>query len=593
MRQLALILTRREGLLLALLLVASLVMAAVEILGIAAITAFVVLVSDPTGAADNRMIAWLRHLIGASEGVERVTTAGLLLLAVIVFRNVASLAHIWMKLSVIHGMRRTVASRLLAAYLAHPYPYFLRTNSAEIIKNLTQEVDQFVASYLHGWVTMAADVVTAAAIFALMVFASPVASGTVVGILGLAGGALWLLSRRRVDRLGRINRELNEKRLRASAEAIGAIKDVKLLGREDYFVDRLARIYADIRRNTVAFNMITEAPRNVLEIVSVVAILLIFVVAFGETGSMAATAGIASLIVVALYRLMPVLHRILSGGYALRFSSAVRDAFARAMIEGAARLAERSPGGEPLPFEREIRFENVSFRYPSANHAALDALNLEIKRNSIVGLVGPSGAGKTTLVEILLGLLEANIGRVLVDGRPVDPGCASAWQRSVAYVPQSIYLADDSILRNIAFGVPDARIDQARAAEAARIAHLDEFIAGLPKGIDTATGERGVRLSGGQRQRIGIARAIYREAKLLVLDEATSALDGITESIIEQSIAELAGKMTVVIIAHRLTTVRRCNLIHLMDGGRIVASGGYEQLMRDSATFRAMARAAE
>jgi ABC-type multidrug transport system fused ATPase/permease subunit len=440
---------------------------------------------------------------------------------------------------------------------------------------------------------MAAYLITAAAIFGLMMVASPAASGAVVGLLGLAGGTLWLVSRRRVGRLGRINRELNEKRLRAATEAISAIKDVKLLGREQYFVDRLASIYADIRRNTVAFNMITEAPRNVLEIVSVAAILVIFLVAFGETGTLAATAGIVSTIVVALYRLMPILHRILSGGYALRFSLAVRDAFARAFTEGAARLAERGPAGAAVPFEREIRFDNVTFKFPGQERAALDGLNLEIRHNTIVGLVGASGAGKTTLVEILLGLLESEAGRVLVDGRALDAGNARAWQGSVAYVPQTIYLADDSILRNIAFGVPDVRIDRQQAAEAARMAHLDGLVAGLPKGMATVTGERGVRLSGGQRQRIGIARALYRRAKLLVLDEATSALDGITESIIEQAITELAGKMTVLIIAHRLTTVRHCDVIHLMEDGRIVASGRYEDLIRDNATFRAMARAAE
>ena len=593
MRQLALILTRREKLLLGVLLVAALAMAIVEIAGIAAIAAFVILVSDPAGSVDNPLLGWLRYLVGPVEGVELVVRAGLLLLAVIVFRNAASLAHSWFKLNIIHGMRRTVASRLLAAYLAHPYPYFLRTNSAEIVKNLTQEVDQFVASYLHGWVTMAADVLTAATIFSFMMVASPAASGAVVGLLGLVGGVLWLLSRGRVGRLGRINRELNEKRLRAATEAIGAIRDVKLLAREQYFINRMAQIYADIRRNTVAFNIITEAPRNVLEIVSVSAILVIFLVAFRETGSIGATAGIVSTIVVALYRLMPILHRILSGGYALRFSAAVREAFASAIIEGAARMTERRPAGEALPFQREIRLDSVSFGYAGSERAALDDISVSIKQNTTVGVVGPSGTGKTTLFEILLGLLEPASGRILIDGQALDRGNMSAWQSSVAYVPQSIYLTDDSILRNIAFGVTDAKIDLDRAAEAANIAHLDDLVAGLPEGMSTIVGERGIRLSGGQRQRIGIARALYRRANLLVLDEATSSLDGIAESIIEDAIGELSGKVTILIIAHRLTTVRHCDVIHLMEAGRIVASGRYDDLLRDNATFRAMARAAE
>jgi ABC-type multidrug transport system fused ATPase/permease subunit len=514
------------------------------------------------------------------------------IVAVIVFRNVASFGHTWFKLHIIHGLRGTVASRLLGAYLAHPYTYFLRTNSAELTKNLTQEVDQFVTSYLHGWVTMVADIAMTLAIIGLMVAVSPVASGIVLGLLGAAAGAMWLLSRARVGQLGRINRELNEKRLRAVSEAVGAIKDVKLLARESYFVDRLSRIYADIRRNTVAFNLITEAPRSVLEIASVSAILAMFLIVHGETGSMAETAGIVSTIVVALYRLMPVVHRILSGGSALRFSAAVRDAFARAMIEGHARMPRAAHAAVSFSFDRSIRAEGLAFRHDGAPNLVLDGVDLEVELNAVVGIVGPSGAGKTTLVEVILGLLEPTAGRVMVDGRAIDSANVTAWQRMVAYVPQSIYMSDDTILRNVAFGVPDNEIDHDLAAEAMRIAHLDGFVSSLPKGAHTMTGERGVRLSGGQRQRIGIARALYGRARLLVLDEATSALDGITEAVIEDAIAGLAGKVTVVIIAHRLSTVRRCDTIHLMDRGRIVASGTYDDLIARNETFRAMARTA-
>jgi len=591
-RPLTLILTTREWLHLGLLVIAALAMAAIEIVGIAAVAAFVVLVSDPSGAADNQLLARVRAFIGASDGIELVASAGLAILGIVALRNIASIGHTWLKLHIIHGMRGTVAGRLLGAYLAHPYAYFLRTNSAELTKNLTQEVDQFVASYLHGWVTMVADVTTTLAIVGLMVAVSPAASGTVLGLLGAAAGAMWLLSRGRVGRLGRINRELNEKRLRAVGEAIGAIKDVKLLARESYFVDRLSRIYMDVRRNTVAFNLITEAPRNALEIASVAAILAMFLIVHGETGSMAETAGIVSTIVVALYRLMPVVHRILSGGYALRFSAAIRDAFGRAMIEGRARTTRPAQARFAMPFKRAIQLDGLAFQHDGPADCVLDGVSVEIMSNAVVGIVGPSGAGKTTLVEIILGLLAPTAGRVSVDGQVIDDSNVAAWQESVAYVPQSIYLADDTILSNVAFGVPDKEIDHELAEEAMRIAHLDDFVSSLPKGIHTTTGERGVRLSGGQRQRVGIARAFYRHASLLVLDEATSALDGITEAVIEDAIASLAGKLTVIIIAHRLSTVRRCDTIHLMDRGRIVASGTYDDLIARNETFRAMARTA-
>jgi ABC-type multidrug transport system fused ATPase/permease subunit len=288
---------------------------------------------------------------------------------------------------------------------------------------------------------------------------------------------------------------------------------------------------------------------------------------------------------------MPLGHRMLSSIAGLQFNSAILDALA----EGLAPVppGALAPPPSPLPFEQSIRFRSVGFRYAGAAQDTLADLSLEIAANEAVAFVGPTGVGKTTIVDLLAGLLAPSAGAIEVDGVTLDDATRRRWQANIGYVPQQVFLLDDTIRRNIAVGVQDPEIDETALQRAAAMAHVEEFVAKLPERYETVIGERGIRLSGGQRQRIGIARALYRRAKLLVLDEATSSLDGIAESIIEDAIAELAGKITVVIIAHRLTTVRRCDRIHLMEAGRIVASGRYEDLMRDNATFRAMARAAE
>jgi ABC-type multidrug transport system fused ATPase/permease subunit len=334
--------------------------------------------------------------------------------------------------------------------------------------------------------------------------------------------------------------------------------------------------------------MLKESPRYLVEAIAFLGIVGSMVYVIGSGAGVTETAGLLVLYGVAGFRLVPAMYRIYNGVSNFSFARAVFDAITDDLAVGESAAFPPSDVA-PLPLCSSVRLQGIRFRYQTSSSDVLPGLDLEIRANESIALVGSTGAGKTTLVDILLGLLQPSAGSICVDGVPIDDRSIDGWRASIGYVPQSIFLADASILRNIAFGRNDGEIDRDAAVTAAKTAHLHDFVTALPQGYDTETGERGVRLSGGQRQRIGIARALYRKPRILVLDEATSALDGITESIISEAIRDLHGQVTLIIIAHRLTTVRHCDTIYMMDKGRIVDHGTYDELIGRSATFRAMA----
>ena len=572
-------------------LAALLAMAGVEVVGVAAVAAFVALLTDPSAATNNRWIGWLLGRLGVADSTQALLPAGLALFSVIVARNLCSGAVSWLRLAYLHHLRRTLSSRLLASYLAAPYAFHLRANSATLTKNLLAETNQLVTTYLYSWLVMIADGVTCAAILALLFYSDPTVTILAVGVLGGLAAGILAGSRHLVRDLGKTHRALNDQQFRVVGESLGGIKELKVVGREAHALARFDGLAHRFARATIAFQLLNEIPRYVLEIVVFGGMLLLAWVVVGKADSISAVAGTLALFVVAFYRLLPVTHRMLSSAAGLNFNHAVLAELSGALRADARAERTLTERPAPLPFSREIEIEGVSFRYEGAAAGALDGIDVAIKKGTAVAFVGPTGAGKSTLVDLILGLHVPGAGVIRIDGVAIDDSNRRAWQANLGYVPQTIHLADDTIRRNIAFGLPEEEIDGARVAEAGRLAALDRFVRSLPDGYATVAGERGVRLSGGQRQRIGIARALYGRAQLLVLDEATSALDGITEAVIEEAIASLAGKVTVIIIAHRLSTVRRCDAIHLMDRGRIVASGTYDDLIARNETFRAMARA--
>jgi ABC-type multidrug transport system fused ATPase/permease subunit len=418
---------------------------------------------------------------------------------------------------------------------------------------------------------------------------------TVAVVLGGSYAAIYALLRNFLRRTGGERVSANHQRFEAVQEAFGSIKDVKAGGLEGIMLRRFdapARGFAQTRAVEMVAN---QMPRFAIEALAFGALLAIMLYLLARPGGLQHFLPLLAAYAFAAYRLMPALQNFYGMLVQLRFAgpgleALHRDLTALAPETGAGLPQERAP---PLGLSRSLSLEGVTYTYPAGRKPAVRALSLEIRANTTVGLVGKTGSGKTTTVDIVLGLLQAQCGTVRVDGAPITADNLRAWQATIGYVPQHIYLSDASVAANIAFGVAPDRLDRDAVERAARIANLHEFVTqDLPRGYDTAVGERGVRLSGGQKQRIGIARALYHDPDLLLLDEATSALDNLTEQAVMEAVHNLGRRKTIIVIAHRLSTVRDCDTVVLLEDGEIAAQGRFADLAHRDDAFRAMIEAA-
>jgi ABC-type multidrug transport system fused ATPase/permease subunit len=483
---------------------------------------------------------------------------------------------------------------MFAIYLNHPYVFFLNRNSSELVQNTLFEMGRTVNNVLIPLLTILARSTIAFSILILLFSVNPtlaLVSGT---ILGGAYGLVYLGVRKTLARSGQDISLANARRTQIAYETFGGIKDIKILGREKNFFDLFRKPverYALLQSHT---QMISLLPRYALETMAFGGIIGIVLYLLSTGQNLSATLPLISLYALAGYRLMPALQQIFANWSIVRFNISAVDRIARDIdtLPGASKNQPTvpPPSVRKLPLTRAIELDGVTFHYPGREEPVLDKVSLVIPANTSIGLVGSTGSGKTTTLDILLGLLEPTGGYLRVDGQVIDRKNVRQWQAAIGYVPQQIMLLDDTVLKNIAFGIPDGEIDQEKVVEAAKLAHLHDFVTSdLPQGYDTPIGERGVRLSGGQRQRIGIARALYHEPAVLVLDEATSALDNITENVIMEALNTLSRNKTVIMVAHRLTTVRECDTIVVLDRGRVADSGTYSSLLERNDFFRMLA----
>lgn len=486
----------------------------------------------------------------------------------------------------------SIACRLLGAYLRQPYVWFLNRNTSEIGKNVLSETSQLVANVLTPALRMLANAFVIVVVLVFLMALDPLIAPVAGGLIGGGYALIYLRLRPRLQDLGRRMLAANSDRFRIAQEATAGIKEVKLIGLEETYERRFEAPARRLARASALNKAFSELPRFALEALTFAAMMgLVLLLLLRNDGDLAAIIPLLGTTAFATLRLLPALQQIYYSFASLRSGRAVLDHIHADYT--AARTVPAAPQGVlPLPFERGLEFDAVAFSYPAATRPALNGVSLTIPARFTVGIVGSTGAGKTTFVDLVLGLLEPDAGEIRVDGIAISLETRQAWQRSVGYVPQAIYLTDDTVAANIAFGIPPEAIDHAAVERAARIAALHDFVLqDLPQGYATVVGERGVRLSGGQRQRIGIARALYRDPVLLVMDEATSALDNLTERAVMEAVANMRGNRTIILIAHRLSTVRNCDTIFLMEKGRLAATGTYDELVEANETFRRMAAA--
>lgn len=571
-------------------------MAFIEMAGIASIMPFMAVVANQDVIRTNRWLKLFYDFFKFTSLHSFLFFLGSLVLGMLVFSNIFKALTTWLTLRFDNRLNYMLARRLLAQYLARPYSFFLNRNTAVLGKNVLSEVKNVIGGVLSAGMQVLSSALVGFFILALLLMVNPLIAVTIVAVLGGSYGGIYLLARNRLTTIGREQLEANSMKYKAASEALSGIKDLKILGRERVFLDRFA-VQAQLHaRNNVIAGIISQLPRYALEVVAFGGILLIVLFFLGSEQGLGQMVPLLALYAFAGYRLLPALQQIFSGITTVRVNLATLEALHRDLTEERRKtdpelILTDTEGLEPLPFTGGLELRNIGFTYPEAQDQVLDGINLTIVHNTTVGFIGATGCGKTTTVDIILGLLTPSEGHLLADGIEVSGGNLLRWQRNLGYVPQNIFLSDDTVTRNIAFGVQDSEIDMAAVVRAARIANLAEFVEKeLPQGYETVIGERGVRLSGGQRQRIGIARALYRDPSVLIMDEATSSLDGVTEEAVMDAIRNLSRKKTIIMIAHRLTTVKDCDIIYLMEHGKIINQNTYAELQKSSEWFKVAAK---
>ncbi|MHB1953616.1 MAG: ABC transporter ATP-binding protein [Sulfobacillus sp.] len=563
-----------------------LLISVLEAVGIGAIIPLMTALVEP---AKIERVPWLHDLyarMAPSSYDEFVVYLSLAMLVLVLAKNLVIGLSYRRQYRFVFEVQNTLSNRLLGAYLAAPYPYFLGRNTAELLKNIQAEIPAFVTNILIPALMLLSESVITIAVLGLLLAINATLTLLLGGFLGLSLSAIFLLTRRRTDRFGRQRKDALTASFRLAAKVLSAVKDIKVLGREEALAAEYraaSRRYSDAMAYQAT---ISAMPRLAIEVLAFIALITILMYNVVRHVAVAGALPLMALFAMAAIRLIPSFNRLFMSVLTLRYYTHTVNVIHAAFEDvGEPPPATGKHPTAPLVFSDCIEVRRITYRYPGATKPALNDISLTVARGQTIGLVGPSGAGKTTLVDILLGLLEGYEGEVRVDGQVMDRSNVVAWRSRIGYVPQQIYLSDDTVVANIAFGVPTDRIDPAAVARAAEIASLSAFIQGLPDGLNTQIGERGIRLSGGQRQRIGIARALYHDPEILILDEATSALDGPTEQEITADIERLSASKTLIVIAHRLTTVERCDLLYLLERGRITASGSYGQLARSHTYF--------
>lgn len=570
-----------------------LVMAGLDMIGVASILPFMAVLANPQLVETN---VFLNKVFQSFSALGVQTTQDFLLaLGVLVFALlIASLAF---KALTTYAQTRfalmreySIGKRLVEGYLHQPYSWFLNRHSADLGKTILSEVSAVIRGGMMPLMSLLAQSAVSFTLLILLLIVDPLLALSVGAVLGLAYAAIFRSVSGWLNRLGQARITANKNRFTAVSEAFGAVKEVKVAGLEQAYIQRFsapAEIYA---KGQTSAQVIGQLPRFALEAIAFGGMLLVILYLMARNGSFAAALPIIALYTFAGYRLMPALQQIYAAITQLRVAGpAINALYAELKSLQTTELHKETITS--MPFKKGIELNGIVYSYPKSPQPALKNISLAIPVHSTVGFVGTTGSGKTTAVDVILGLLEPQKGTLTIDGQVITATNRRHWQRAIGYVPQQIYLADDTVAANIAFGVNAQNINQEAVERAAKIANLHDFvICDLPQGYATTVGERGVRLSGGQRQRIGIARALYHNPQVLILDEATSALDNLTEQAVMDAVNNLGHEITIILIAHRLGTVRQCDQIYLLDRGEVKASGTYDELMASSHQFAAMAR---
>jgi len=566
-----------------LLLMMMVIMALLDVIGVASILPFIAVLTNPSVIETNILLNKLFHTsisFGLETKQEFLFFLGCLAFILLVISLIFKTLTIYTQLRFIRMREYTIGKRLVEGYLNQPYSWFLSRNSADLGKTILSEVGIVIGNGMSPLMEIISKGILIIILIALLVVVDPKLALIVSLLFSFTYLIIFYFVRSFLSKIGEERLKNNQLRFTTVSEAFGAIKEIKVGGLEENYIKSFsipAKIFA---KTFTSSQVVSQLPRFILEAISFGGILLIILYLMTKSGNINNSLAIISLYVFAGYRLLPALQQVYASFTQLTFISSSIIKLHRDLEN--VKVYNNNQVKEELTFNKGIKLNRIYYNYPNTSRTALHDINLTIHAKSTVGLIGSTGCGKTSTVDIILGLLKAQKGTLEVDGKVINEKNLRAWQRLIGYVPQQIYLSDDNIMANIAFGVDPRNINQNMVKKASKIANLHKFVLNeLPEQYQTLIGERGVKLSGGQRQRIGIARALYHNPKILILDEATSSLDNETEKAVMDAIDEFRKDITIIIIAHRLNTVKNCDIIYKLEKGEIVEKGSFDKLIRN------------
>jgi len=565
--------------------------ALIQVVGIASIFPFISAAADSSVVDRNEYLSMAKAYLEISDNNDFIVILGGVVLLTLVLTNAFLAFSTWLSMRFVVTTIQVLAIRMLTRYLGESYLFHLKRNSAELLKNLTAEVGRVVNGGIMSGISVISKGFTVVCILGFLIFVDPVVALVVGAVLGFSYGAIYWVIRSKLGRAGQVVTQVASDKMRCMNEALGGIKELKVLGREDHYIQWYKQLANIMIKNDVFVRSAVDLPKFLLETIAFGGILAMCIYFVGVKDDAQNVLPMISLYGFAGYRLMPALQGMFHGTATLKHDIAAIELFYDDIkgMDSQVLNCKKQSGDlvTKLTFKEKLVLKEVCFQYPESSNKAVNNFSFSINVNTSIGIVGSSGSGKSTLIDVILGLLQPQKGYIQVDGEVLTKENLRAWQNNIGYVPQAIFLSDATVSENIAFGITQADINQESVEKAAKLANLHNFIVNeLESGYQSVVGERGVRLSGGQRQRIGIARALYHNPNILILDEATSALDSPTEKSIIESVYGLAHQKTIIMIAHRLATIKNCDQIIVMEEGVLVDQGSYDELSDRSPYFK-------
>jgi len=549
-----------------------------ETVGVGLIIPALALLTQANLASRYPRLAPLLRTLGNPDR-EHLVVFGMLALVIVYTVKAAFLSFLtWRQTRFVGRVQAELSQRLFATYLRQPYSFHLVRNSAELIHNVVSEVSQFSQVCLLAGLNLLTELLIVLGISLLLLAVTPVGAIAVAAVFGLPIWVFHRLTDRHLLRWGRARQHHEQLQMQHLQQGLGGVKELLLLGREANSLDAYQRHNVSSTRAVSRHQLFQQLPRLGLELLAVCALAGLVMVMLASGRPIESILPILGLFAVAAFRLLPSANRVINAIHTIRYALPAVRVIHDELTLSRVTVHATVPRASDIRFRDALTVERMSFHYPGRLDDALHEIDMRIPRGSCVGFIGGSGAGKSTLVDVILGLQAPTNGRVCADSVDIHENLRG-WQALIGYVPQTIFLTDDTLRRNVAFGLADSDINEEAVRRAIRAAQLDEFVASLPAALETTVGERGVRLSGGQLQRIGIARALYHDPEVLVLDEATSSLDTATERGVMAAVRTLRGHKTLIIVAHRLSTVEHCDWLYRLEGGQIVEGGEPSKLL--------------